>query len=267
MELIRTIIVDDEEEAREGLKLLIENLEGYDIVEVSRNGIEAIEAINRLKPHLLLLDIQMPEVNGFDVLDNILVTPKPVIIFVTAYDKFALDAFEHHAIDYLLKPFSNDRLLSALNHARKQIDQQIINRQLEHLLADYKKEKGEINNDRIIEEAEIEEPKNGRLVVKSMGKIHLLDFEDIEWVEAYDYYIKIHVCDKYHLVRESMKNMETRLPQCNFRRIHKSSIVNTNLIKELKPKQNGDYLVTLKNGRELRLSRNYNHCLQELLTE
>ncbi len=262
---IRTIIVDDEEEAREGLKLLLEQYKDYEIVEVARNGVEAIESINRLKPHLLLLDIQMPEINGFDVLDNITIDPKPVIIFVTAYDRFALDAFEHHAIDYLLKPFSNKRLHSALMHAKEQIDQRIINERLERLLADYKKEKG-LNDDRIIEENE-DEVRNGRLVVKSMGKIHLIDFKDIEWVEAYDYYIKIHVCDKYYLVRESMKNMETRLPQLDFRRIHKSSIVNTRLIKELKPKQNGDYLVTLRNGKELRLSRNYNECLQELLNQ
>lgn len=266
MEKIRTIIVDDEEEAREGLRLLLENLDGYEIVDVARNGIEAIESIDRLKPHLLLLDIQMPEVNGFDVLDNIRLDPKPVIIFVTAYDKFALEAFEHHAIDYLLKPFSNKRLMSALNHAKEQIDQRIINKRLEDLLADYKKEKGMNGNDRIIEEGD-EVRRNGRLVVKSMGKIHLIDFRDIEWVEAYDYYIKIHVCNKYYLVRESMKNMETRLPPMNFKRIHKSSIINTDLVKELKPKQNGDYLVTLKNGQELRLSRNYNHCLQELLSE
>lgn len=266
MEKVRTIIVDDEEEAREGLRLLLEQKSDYEIVSVARNGVEAIESINRLKPHLLLLDIQMPEINGFDVLDNITISPKPVTIFVTAYDRFALDAFEHHAIDYLLKPFSNKRFCSALEHAKEQIDQRIINERLEHLLADYKKEKGLNDNDRIIDENE-NEMKNGRLVVKSMGKIHLIDYKDIEWVEAYDYYIKIHVCDKYYLVRESMKNMENRLPGSDFRRIHKSSIVNTNLIKELKPKQNGDYLVTLRNGRELRLSRNYNQCLAELLNQ
>lgn len=264
MEKIRTIIVDDEEEAREGLKLLFEHLDDYEIVSVAKNGIEAIESINRLKPHLLLLDIQMPEVNGFDVLDNITINPKPITIFVTAFDQFALDAFEHHAMDYLLKPFSNSRLIAALQHAKEQIDQRITNQRLEHLLADYKKEKGIPDNDRIIEENELQ-PQNGRLVVKSMGKIHLLDFPEIEWVEAYDYYIKIHVCNKYYLVRESMKNMEKRLPGGMFQRIHKSSIVNTNLIKALKPKQNGDYLVTLKNGQELRLSRNYNGCLKELL--
>ena len=264
MEKIRTIIVDDEEEAREGLKLLFEHLDDYEIVNVAKNGIEAIDSINRLKPHLLLLDIQMPEVNGFDVLDNIDVNPKPITIFVTAFDKFALDAFEHHAIDYLLKPFSNNRLITALEHAKEQIDQRRTNQRLERLLAHYKKEKGLLDNDRIIEEHQ-EEPQNGRLVVKSMGKIHLVDFKDIEWVEAYDYYIKIHVCDKYYLVRESMKNMEKRLPEGTFERIHKSSIVNTNLINSLKPKQNGDYLVTLKNGQELRLSRNYNGCLESLL--
>ncbi|MEQ9424290.1 MAG: LytTR family DNA-binding domain-containing protein [Cyclobacteriaceae bacterium] len=267
MEKIRTVIVDDEEEAREGLKLLIDKLDDYEIVAVAKNGVEAIEAINKLSPHLILLDIQMPEINGFDVLDNLSLEPTPEVIFVTAYDQFALDAFEHHAIDYLLKPFSNARLISALNHAKDQIDQRIINEKLERLLTDYKKEKGIDKNDRIIDENEETEQRNGRLVVKSMGKIHLLDYDEIEWVEAYDYYIKIHVEGRYHLVRESMKNMEKRLPESLFKRIHKSSIINTRLVKELKPKQNGDYLVTLRNGQELRLSRNYNHCLEELLQE
>ncbi len=264
MSKISVIIVDDEEEAREGLKALIANSDDYELIDVSKNGLEAIHMINQYKPDVVLLDIQMPEINGFDVLNN-LKEPIPAIIFVTAFDQYALKAFEHHAVDYILKPFTNQRLFQALTHAKDKIDQSTMNEKLRQLLKDYQKDKLVKENDAIIHTSPNEVDTSKRMVIKSMGKIHFVELHDVCWIEAYDYYIKIHVADRYYLVRKSLRSMEELLPSREFFRIHKSSIINVRHLKELKSKNNGDYCVTLINGKQLNLSRNYRGCLDKLL--
>lgn len=265
-EVINVIIVDDEEEAREGLKVIVNEKSEYHLQATAKNGLEAISMINRCKPDLVLLDIQMPEINGFDVINNLNPDVRPFIIFVTAHDSYALKAFEHHAIDYILKPFTNSRLYKALEHAKGRVNQNVLNKKLTNLLEDYKKEKLQGETDALINpQADTDELRESqRLVVKSLGKIHFINVQDIIWVQAYDYYIKIHVKDKFYLVRQSLKSMEARLPDEVFYRVHKSSIVNIEHIRNIRSKHNGDYELALSTGTNVNMSRNYKACLKEI---
>ena len=259
--MINILIVDDEEEAREGLKVMIDQYPQGNLLGAAQNGLEAIQMIVELKPDVVLLDIQMPEINGFDVLNNINSSHPPFVIFVTAFDSYALKAFEHHAIDYVLKPFTNDRLFRALDHAKEMVNQKMINSKLENLLLDYQKNRLEDEGDALITKISSSDQK---LVVKSSGKVHFIPYREILWVEAYDYYIKIHVSDKYYLVRQSLKNMEHKLPGKLFYRVHKSSIVNAKFIKDVISKSNGDYELVLSSGTAINMSRNYNSCLKQI---
>lgn len=258
MEKIRAVIVDDEEEAREGMKSLLCADPDIWLIAVCEDGIQAIKAINETSPDLVFLDVQMPEVNGFDVLNSVNPENMPAVIFATAYDQYAVKAFDLHAIDYLLKPFTNKRFYESLALAKVQIRKaslQHINQKLSVILSSYTKEKDTQEADALIHQnaASLAD----KLVIKSSGKIFFITKKEIVWVEAYDSYVKIHVGGKYHLVRESMKNIEEKLPENVFARIHKSSIVNINFIAELEPYFNGEFVVKLLNGTELKLSRSY----------
>ena len=258
MEKIRTIIVDDEEEAREGMKSLLGKEPDIQLLAVCADGVQAIKAINETSPDLVFLDIQMPEVNGFDVLNSIEIAKMPAIIFATAYDRYAVKAFDLHAIDYLLKPFTNKRFYESLALAKDYIRNtslQHINQKLSAILAGYLQEKDMRENDVLIHQntASLAD----KLVIKSSGKIYFISIKEISWIEAYDSYVKIHIGGKYHLVRESMKNIEEKLPANIFARIHKSSIVNINFIAELEPYFNGEFVVKLSNGTALKMSRSY----------
>ncbi len=256
--MLSLLIIDDEEEAREGLRVMLEQLPDISLLGMCKNGLEAIREIIRLKPDLILLDIQMPEINGFEVLNSLPPELRPAVIFVTAYDQYALKAFEVHAIDYLLKPFTNERFFQALAHARAHVQKQSIQQKLEKLLQTYREEQNRDDAGQLItDKKEAEDLIPNRLIVKSSGKIYFLSYEEIEWVEAYDYYVKIHVKGRFFLVRESMKRMQERLPGTLFARIHKSSIIQIDQIRELEPHFNGEYMVHLKNGLKLKLSRNY----------
>ncbi len=258
MKKIKTIIVDDETKALDGLKVLLKDVDEIELCAACENGVEAIESIEKHKPDLLFLDIQMPEVNGFEVLNNIPEEIMPVVIFTTAYDQYALKAFEMHAVDYLLKPFSNERFYESLNHAKKIITKNKID--LLSLISDYQKEiKDKIEN-KLINETENNFPQK-RLVVKSSGKIYFLNFDDIKYFEAEDYYLSIHTKNKNLLIRESLKNIEQKLPANQFVRIHRSRIINSDFIEVIQPHFNNDFYVTLKDGSKLKGSRNYKENL------
>ncbi|MCB0838400.1 MAG: response regulator transcription factor [Bacteroidetes bacterium] len=271
MNLIRTLVIDDEPEAREGVKQLVEKSSDNVLSGVCKNGLEAIQKINSLRPDLIFLDIQMPEINGFDVLNSIDPHALPSVIFITAYDQYALKAFELHAVDYLLKPFTDQRFYSALGHANQQIRSRSIgdiNVQLASLLDGYKKDYSTEKESSLIKEpASIKNPLQNRLIIKSSGKIYFIQLHEIIWIEAYDYYVKIHVKDRFYLLRESMKNMEVRLPSDQFVRIHKSSIINVSYIQELEPYYNGEFFVKLSQGEKLKLSRSYRENLMGLIGE
>jgi len=266
MKKIRVIVVDDEEEAREGIKQLLLEDEEVELLSVCKNGLEAIHEINMTEPDLVFMDIQMPEINGFDVLNSIAIKPFPMIIFITAFDQYALKAFEIHAIDYLLKPFTNERFFKSLEFAKEQIKEESsdsVNQKLASILQNYVHDNTNHDSDRLINES----IGNNRMIIKSSGKIYFVPLDEIRWVEAFDYYVKIHVDEKYYLVRESMKAMESKLPSGRFIRIHKSTIINMDYLTELEPHFNGEFIVKLQDGKALKVSRSYRKNLDAYLKE
>lgn len=259
---IRVLIVDDEPLARDTIRLLLDGRDSIEIVGEAATGEEAISAIKELEPNLVFLDIQMPGMTGFDVVKTVGPENMPKIIFATAYDEYALKAFDTRAVDYLLKPFDDERFDQALEHAVEQIRSQklgLIRNELASLLeyqslqTEQQKEQSESND--VVE----------RIMVKERDSVFFVRVEDIDWVEAAGDYVSLHVGPKSHLIRDTMTRMESKLGSVDFARIHRSSIVNVNRIKELRPYFHGDYIVYLKNGKELRLSRRYWDRLERVL--
>ena len=241
--------MDDEPLARRNIRLLLEQDSQIEILEECRDGREAVKAINTLSPDLIFLDIQMPEIDGFDVLARVGPEKIQAIIFVTAFDQYALKAFDVHALDYLLKPFDDDRFANALRRAKSQIEAREIDRLSKRLLA-------------LLEERQNERKSSAsqkdyltRLMIKVSGRVVLLKVGEIDFIEADGNYAKLHVGRKSHLLREKMHDLEGQLNPAKFVRIHRSTIVNVDRIKEMHPHFNGDYIVVLEDGRQLRLSR------------
>lgn len=270
MKAIRVLVVDDEPLAREGIRLLLGEEPDIEIVGEAADGAEAVQLIETTKPDLVFLDVQMPEMTGVEVLEQLGEGHVPEIIFVTAYDQYALRAFEHHALDYLLKPFDDDRFHAALDQARKRIrelgaDQ--LGQRLMALLADYRNIEGSTLPapfDQGAPRAETGSPFTRRLAVRSGGRIYFLRTEEIDWIEAADYYVKLHVGAKSHLMRESMSKLERQLDPQQFLRVHRSSIVNLDRVKELHGR-GSDHAVVLHDGTRLKLSRSRRERLNQLL--
>lgn len=254
---IRTVIVDDEPLARRNLRLLLEKDPQIEIVEECGNGREAVQAIHALSPDLIFLDIQMPEMDGFDVVERVGPEQIQAIIFVTAFDQYALKAFDVHALDYLLKPFDDERFGNALRRAKSQIEAREINRLSKRLLA-LLDERERISSSR-------SKSYLTRVMIKAAGRVVLLKVDEIDFIEADGNYAKLHVGRKSHLLREKMHDLEGRLDPARFVRIHRSVIVNLDRIKEMHPHFNGDYVVVLEDGRQLRLSRTRRENLEARL--
>lgn len=248
---MKILIVDDEPLARERVRRHLRDEPGIEIVGEAGNGREAVTAIEEKTPDLVFLDVQMPEMNGFDVLKALEENKIPAIVFTTAYDKYAIQAFEFHALDYLLKPFSRERFRRSVRHAREQLENSRqsgnIDERLVSLLENLKAKK-------YLE----------RIVVKSSGRVFFIKTEEIDWIEAAGNYLKLHVGRDAHLIRETMQSIEAKLDPEKFFRIHRSTLVQIDRIKELHPLFGGDYAVILRNGTELSLSRNYRDRLPEL---
>ena len=260
---LQTLVVDDEADAREGLSHLLEKDKDITLVRCCKNGIEAIQSLMTEEVHLLFLDIQMPQINGFEVLNSLPSNKVPAVIFTTAYDQYALKAFEVHALDYLLKPFTDQRFMQALEHAKALISHQQQSRpELFKMLEQYAEQLPQKESSLLGGNVE-KHP--DRLVVKSGGKIHFVPYNDIRWVEACDYNIQIHTDGESYTVRASMKSMVQKLPTQLFSRIHKSSIVNLNYIAKMEPFFNGEYIIHLKTGDKLKLSRTYKESFMKLL--
>ncbi len=249
--LIRVLLVDDESLAREMLREMLQDDPQVTIVGESCNGREALEAIRTHSPDLIFLDVQMPELGGFEVLEA-LGKEIPRVIFVTAYDQYAVRAFEVHALDYLLKPFDQERFDISWQRARAQI----------------LRDRNGGTDQRIL--ALLEEMKAGnkyleRLVIKASGRIYFLETTEIDWIEAEGNYVSVHSAKKSHLLRETISSLESQLDPKKFVRVHRSSIVRIDRIQELQPWFHGEYRIILQNGTQLTLSRNYRDKLQEAL--
>jgi two-component system LytT family response regulator len=233
---IRTLVVDDEPLARSNLTVLLRTDPEIEIVGECGSGIEGLEHIRSQKPDLVFLDVQMPECDGFDVLELLGADLPPAIVFVTAYDQYALRAFEAGALDYLLKPFDNARFERALGRAKDRLRQP---------------QEGRRRND--------------RLVIKRVGQVLFLKLSEIDWIEAADYYACLHVGAQSHLLRRSMNELDGELDPALFCRIHRSTIVNLDRVRGLKSGEDGEHEVLLENGTRLRLSRSYRKQLQSRL--
>jgi len=244
----RTLIVDDEPLARERLRQLLAEQPEIELVGECADGCEAVDAIKKQSPDLIFLDIQMPELNGFEVLEAISAEPMPVIVFVTAHDKFALRAFEVHAVDYLLKPFDRERFGSALRRALQQVKHREDPARAEAQAA-------------VLTEVRTQAKPIDRLAVKSGGRIRILRTADIVWIESAHNYVEIHEDKQSHLLRDTISAIEQKLPPDKFVRISRSTIVNVEKVKELEPLFYGEYTVTLHNGKRLTLSRRYRRKL------
>ena len=252
MKKIKVLVVDDEPLARERLTTLLSNEPDVALVGPARDGEEAITAIHDETPDLVFLDVQMPQMNGFDVIDAVGSDKMPLVIFVTAYDQHALKAFQVRALDYLLKPFDRERFTDALQRARKQLEREETGDLGRRLLA-------------LVKDLRRDQPRSDRLVVKSGGRLFFLRTDEIDWVEAAGNYVRLHVGTASHLLRETMNAIEGRLDPEKFFRIHRSRIVNMERIQELQPWLNGEYAVLLRTGTRLTLSRGYREKLQDRL--
>ena len=248
---LTTLLVDDEPLAREGLRMLLSQDPEIAAIHEARNGREAVAAIRELHPDLVFLDIQMPEMDGFEVVRQIGADRMPAVVFVTAHDDHAIQAFEVNALDYLLKPVTRERFAKALARAKTRLHVEPAdeaNRQIVMLLES------------------IAAPHRflKRLAVRSAGKIVLVDVEDVEWIEAAENYVELHVGRAGHLVHTSMNTLEKALDPERFVRIHRSAIVNIGRIRELQPAMHGEYVVILASGARLQSGRAYNERLRAL---
>ena len=249
---IRTVIVDDEPLARRRVRNLLRNVPDVELIAECANGREAIEVIEASPPDLLFLDIQMPELDGFDVLQAIGVGRVSVVIFVTAYDQFALRAFEAHALDYLLKPFADERFEAAVQRARERMRQQQegdLDRRLEALLDEVRGGRGHLQ----------------RVVVPVGHRSVFIRTEEIDWIEAERNYIRLHVGRQAYLLRQNLSRIESALDPATFCRIHRSTIVNIDRIRAVEPLFHGEYLVLLQNGTKLTSGRSYRRTLHALM--
>lgn len=245
---IRTLIVDDEPLARERIRMLLNEEPDVEVLAESTNGTEALKAIEKLAPDLVFLDVQMPELSGFQVLDRLDASRIPVIIFVTAYDQYALKAFEVCALDYLLKPFDRERFGRALSRARAELG---------------RRKSGQVNEQVLKLLSELQQGKKHleKLIIRQGGRVLFLRADEIDWIEAAGNYVRLHAGKEEYLYRETMQKLEGQLNPDRFARIHRSKIVNVERIKELQPWFRGDYIIVLRDNQKLGLSRTYRNRL------
>ncbi|MFZ0060453.1 MAG: response regulator [Pyrinomonadaceae bacterium] len=251
---IRVLIVDDEPIAREGVRVQLLKYADVIVSGEAANGLEAVAAIRKLVPDIVFLDVQMPGMSGFEVLEALGTRNLPAIVLVTAYDKYALQAFEINAIDYLLKPFDAERFARAFERARRELEKTraaAINQRLQTLLETVLPQKKFLD----------------RMVVKASGRIFFLPVAEIDWIEAADNYARLHVGRESHLIRETLSSLESRLNPELFLRIRHSAIVNITHIRELHPLFKGEYEILLQNGAKLVTSRRYRGKIASLLGE
>ena len=248
MKEINILIVDDEQPARKKIRSYLKEEANIHSIAEAKDGIEAVQFIQGEKPDLVFLDIQMPGMNGFEVIEAVGIENMPAVVFVTAYDQYAIDAFEVQAVDYLLKPYDQERFRKSFNRSLEQIGSDI-----ESFAAD--------SIQRLLEEIKKEKKYFQRIMVKRGSRFFFVKPNKIMYISADEKYVKLHTPEDAYLIRETMSRMEQHLDPAKFARIHRSYIVNIDFIKEIQPWSHGDYIVILKNGQKLNLSRRYSDRL------
>ncbi len=262
--LIRTLIVDDEVLARQNVEALLRSDPEIQIVAQCANGAQAVEAIREHRPELLFLDVQMPGMSGFELLAKLPPALLPQVVFVTAHDDFALQAFEVHAVDYVLKPFNRARFADALSRAKvavRSLDREELARRLSDIMQALQRLKQSGATEEGLAAARPRE-EDQRLFIRCDGEIHMLAPGDILWIESDGDYVRLHSTDKSRFVRMSLQKMMDRLDPKHFVRIHRSTIVNLRHMKKAGPALYGEYSVELTNGTKLRVSRTFVHELK-----
>jgi two-component system LytT family response regulator len=249
---ISALIIDDEQLAREELKYLLDSVGGVDVVAQGANGIEAVDLIEEHHPDLVFLDVQMPEMDGFHVVEAVGVEQMPVTIFVTAFDRYALRAFDANAVDYLLKPFAAERLRRALARARDRCVGKLDQEAARRLFS-------------LLDRTRFQTDYAQRLTVSTRGRILFVEVADIDWIEAEGNYARLHVSRRIYDVRETLQSLMEKLDPRDFVRIHRSTIVNRSRIREVQPWFRGSHIVVLESGEELRMSRYQREAVEQLL--
>lgn len=261
MENVRILIVDDEELARVRLRRLLNRQQDVEVIGECCDGTQAYAFILANTPDLVFLDVHMREMDGLQLIEQLPPERRPCIVLVTAYDHYALDAFDLDVVDYLLKPYSDERFETALGRAKERIRQQNIAAQTDRLLSLLQ---------RTPPPSPVEQPREeprpqGRLVVKSGSHLLFLDPKQVDWIEAEGVYLRLHIAKKTYLLRESLNSFEERLDPQQFIRIHRSNIVNVDRIREVIPHANGGSVVVLQDGTQLKMSRSYRSRLAAML--
>ncbi|CAB0149985.1 Transcriptional regulatory protein YehT [Pseudidiomarina piscicola] len=268
---IRTLIVDDESLARRGLTVRLQEFPQVELLDECQNARQALDKMVELKPDLVFLDIQMPGMNGFELLREVKARglELPVVVFVTAYDQYAIKAFEVRAIDYLLKPVDHDRLQQTLTRVEKNLAEREREQQQQrmlNLLADATGEDCEAILRKLAENQDMGTARYPEhIAIKESGEITRVAINAIEWVDAAGDYMCIHANNETHILRRTMKELEDELNPNRFQRIHRSAIVNLEQIEKLCSRQNGEYHIILKNGKELKVSRSYKERIKRLI--
>jgi two-component system LytT family response regulator len=268
MNPLRAIIVDDEDLARRGLSVRLRQLPDVDVIAECSNGREALKAINEEQPELVFLDIQMPGMNGFDVISELQGDDLPMVVFVTAYDHYAVDAFRVHAVDYVLKPIDDDRLHEAVERAMAFRDQSSSTETKEKLIKLVMSMTGESAGsvERMLGEEGAAASYPEKITIRDGQNIQILHVNRIQWVDAAGDYMCIHCDGKTHIMRITMKQLEDLLNPALFVRIHRSTIVNQGMIAGAQTLPNGEYLLNLEDGTQLKVSRSYRDRIRDLLT-
>lgn len=263
MDSIRVLIADDEPPARGRLRRLLAREDDVEVVAESASGVEAVSAIREARPDLVFLDVQMPELDGFGVVAEVGPEAMPTVVFVTAYDQYALRAFEACALDYLLKPFDDERFAQVLTRAREEVRRSRLDGlcgQLRALLGETRPASPapaalEPSRDEALD----------RLVIRSSGRVVFVETRDVDWIEGAGSYVRLHVGARSYLLRQTLRHLEESLGNDRFLRIHRSTMVNRRRVRELRPRPHGESVVVLRDGTELKLSRTYRNRLEQLL--
>lgn len=268
MSKIRTIIVDDESLARRGLTIRLEEHGDIEVVAQCKNGREALAAVQELTPDLVFLDIQMPGIDGFEVVRNIQVDIMPLIVFATAFDHYAVDAFEVHAVDYVLKPIEAHRLTIALERVRQHMEHSVVSNQkqrLMDLISNITGESPSSISEMLAEGTSKKECYPNKISIKDGTETTLVASADIDWIDAAGDYMCIHAKDKVHVLRSTMKKIEEKLDPESFQRIHRSTIVNLEKIEKVCSHINGEFFIIVKGGARLKMSRSYRNKIKHII--
>jgi two-component system, LytTR family, response regulator len=259
--IIRTLIVDDEPLARDGVRLQLVKDPEFEVVGECGNGRDAVDAIRCHRPNLVFLDVRMPGLDGFELLGRLKPDELPIIVFVTAFDAFALKAFEVHALDYVLKPIDPERFNQTLSRVKEAIRTRRTADLTTRLLASLESLKSDLG-------ASVSAPAYlTRFTLREADRIYFVSVDDVDWIESADYYVKLHAGKQSHLLRETLSHLESQLDPTQFVRIHRSTTVRLNRIKEIRKQADGEAALVLLDGTELRFGRSYRDKLDDLLRD